>query len=173
MRRAARRPAGELLPRAGRRRRGPLGGHDRGDLGGRPEPGTARVRRGGRPAVRFLHAGPDRLRDRAARRRAAPQPRADPRGDERQSVPLRRLPQDRARRAARGGGERGAMKQIRKGKVILEGFEFTITAVYDEEDDWLPVWDADAELAIVGNPVPRTDGPKRVSGAARFTVDVQ
>jgi CO/xanthine dehydrogenase Mo-binding subunit len=65
------------------------------------------------------------------------------------------------------------VKQIRKGKVVYEGFEFTITAVYDEEDEWLPAWDADAELAVVGNPAPRIDGAKRVSGAARFTVDIQ
>jgi CO/xanthine dehydrogenase Mo-binding subunit len=65
------------------------------------------------------------------------------------------------------------VKQIRRGKMVYEGFEFTITAVYDEADEWLPAWDADAELAVVGHPVPRIDGPKRVSGAARFTVDIQ
>ena len=65
------------------------------------------------------------------------------------------------------------MKQIRKGKVVYEGFEFEITAVFDEADERLPAWEADAELAIVGNPVPRIDGAKRVTGAARFTVDVQ
>ena len=69
--------------------------------------------------------------------------------------------------------EEAGVKQIRKGKMVYEGFEFTITAVYDEEDEWLPAWDADAELAVVGNPAPRIDGAKRVSGAARFTVDVQ
>ena len=54
------------------------------------------------------------------------------------------------------------MKQIRKGKMVYEGFEFAITAVYDEADEWLPAWDADAELAVVGNPVPRIDGAQRV-----------
>ena len=65
------------------------------------------------------------------------------------------------------------MKKIRKGKMVYEGFEFAVTAVYDEADEGLPAWDADAELSIVGNPAPRIDGAKRVSGAARFTVDVQ
>jgi CO/xanthine dehydrogenase Mo-binding subunit len=65
------------------------------------------------------------------------------------------------------------VKQIRKGTVVYEGFEFSITAVFDEEDEWLPAWDADAELSVVGNPAPRIDGAKRVSGAARYTVDIQ
>ena len=65
------------------------------------------------------------------------------------------------------------MKKIRTGKVIYEGFEFAITAVYDDADEWLPAWDASAELAVVGKPTPRIDGPQRVSGAARFTVDIQ
>ena len=65
------------------------------------------------------------------------------------------------------------MKKIRKGKMVYEGFEFAITAVYDEADEWLAPWDEDAELAIVGNPLPRIDGAKRVSGAARYTVDVR
>jgi xanthine dehydrogenase YagR molybdenum-binding subunit len=65
------------------------------------------------------------------------------------------------------------VKKIRKGKMVYEGFEFEVTAVYDEADEWLPAWDEHAELEIVGNPVPRIDGAKRVSGAARFTVDVQ
>jgi xanthine dehydrogenase YagR molybdenum-binding subunit len=65
------------------------------------------------------------------------------------------------------------VKKIRTGKVIYEGFEFAITAVYDEADEWLPAWDASAELAVVGRPTPRIDGPQRVSGAARFTVDIQ
>ncbi len=65
------------------------------------------------------------------------------------------------------------MKQIRKGKMVYEGLELTITSVYDEADTWLPAWDADAELAVVGNPAPRIDGAQRVSGAARFTVDIQ
>jgi CO/xanthine dehydrogenase Mo-binding subunit len=65
------------------------------------------------------------------------------------------------------------VKKIRKGKMFYEGFEMTITAVYEEADEWLPAWDADAELAIVGQPLPRIDGAKRVSGDSRFTVDVQ
>jgi CO/xanthine dehydrogenase Mo-binding subunit len=65
------------------------------------------------------------------------------------------------------------VKKIRTGKVIYEGFEFALTAVYDDSDEWLPPWDASAELTVVGKPAPRIDGPQRVSGAARFTVDIQ
>ena len=65
------------------------------------------------------------------------------------------------------------MKKIRKGRMVYEGFEFAVTAVYDEADEWLAPWDADAELVIVGNPVPRIDAAKRVTGAGCFTVDVQ
>ena len=49
-----------------------------------------RVRRGGRPAVRLLHAGPDRLGDRAAdRRRRARPPRRCGAALDRQPLPLR------------------------------------------------------------------------------------
>jgi CO/xanthine dehydrogenase Mo-binding subunit len=65
------------------------------------------------------------------------------------------------------------VKKIRKGRMVYEGFEFAVTAVYDEEDELLVPWGEDAELSVVGNPLPRIDGAKRVSGAARFTVDVQ
>lgn len=65
------------------------------------------------------------------------------------------------------------MKRIRKGVTVYEGFEFIVTAVYDDEDEWVAPWGADAELAVVGRPVPRQDGARRVTGAARFTVDIQ
>jgi len=65
------------------------------------------------------------------------------------------------------------VKRIRQGKMVYEGFEFAVTAVYDDEDAALVPWDADAELSVVGNPVARIDGAKRVSGSARYTVDVQ
>jgi xanthine dehydrogenase YagR molybdenum-binding subunit len=65
------------------------------------------------------------------------------------------------------------MKTIRKGRIVHDGFEHLVTAVYDEQDDQLVPWDEHAELSVVGNPLPRVDGAKRVSGAACFTVDVQ
>lgn len=34
-------------------------------------------------------------------------------------------------------------------------------------------WDADAKLQIVGKPVPRIDGPLKVTGKAKYTYDVQ
>ena len=66
--------------------------------------------------MRLLHAGPDRQRDGAARARPAAEPRADPRGDGGQPLPLRRLPEDRARDPARGGERRdGAARQDAEG----------------------------------------------------------
>jgi CO/xanthine dehydrogenase Mo-binding subunit len=40
------------------------------------------------------------------------------------------------------------------------------------EEDGLQAWPGGAELAAVGRPTPRADGAKRVSGAARYTVDI-
>ncbi len=40
------------------------------------------------------------------------------------------------------------------------------------EDDGLVSWEAEAALRHVGHPTPRLTGPQRVSGAARYTVDV-
>ena len=53
----------------------------------------------------------------------------------------------------------------------MEGRFEDVWALVDEEDD-LETWPEDADLAIVGKPAPRQDGPLRASGAARYTVDV-
>ena len=53
----------------------------------------------------------------------------------------------------------------------MEGRFEDVWALVDEEDD-LETWPEDADLAIVGKPAPRQDGPHRASGAARYTVDV-
>ncbi|MCE2942783.1 MAG: xanthine dehydrogenase family protein molybdopterin-binding subunit [Gemmatimonadota bacterium] len=36
----------------------------------------------------------------------------------------------------------------------------------------LPPWEADATLAVVGQPVPRVDGPAKAAGRARYTADI-
>src|SRR5579862_4550695 len=50
--------------------------------------------------------------------------------------------------------------QVYEQRVVLEG-------------DEPPVWGADAELRIVGQPTPRVDGRERVTGAAQYTADVR
>lgn len=50
--------------------------------------------------------------------------------------------------------------QVEEKRVVLEGEE-------------PPVWGPDAELALVGKPTPRVDARERVTGAARYTYDVQ
>ncbi len=49
--------------------------------------------------------------------------------------------------------------QIYEQRVVLEG-------------DEPAVWDADAQLSVVGQPIPRVDGRERVSGGAQYTYDV-
>ncbi|HEX8732838.1 MAG TPA: xanthine dehydrogenase family protein molybdopterin-binding subunit [Ktedonobacterales bacterium] len=49
--------------------------------------------------------------------------------------------------------------QVYEQRVVLEG-------------DEPAVWDADAKLGVVGQPVPRVDGRERVTGGAQFTYDV-
>jgi CO/xanthine dehydrogenase Mo-binding subunit len=53
----------------------------------------------------------------------------------------------------------------------MEGRFEEVWALVDEDDD-VETWPESAELAIVGKPATRQDGPLRTSGAARFTVDV-
>src|SRR5438445_1333887 len=36
-----------------------------------------------------------------------------------------------------------------------------------------PIWDADARLNVVGKPIPRVDGPAKVTGGATYTYDVK
>src|SRR4051812_48374047 len=40
------------------------------------------------------------------------------------------------------------------------------------EEDGIVSWAPEAELSLVGKPTPRQSGPQRVSGLARYTVDV-
>ncbi len=49
--------------------------------------------------------------------------------------------------------------QVYEQRVVLEG-------------DEPPVWDAAADLHVVGKPTPRVDGRERVTGAAQYTADV-
>ena len=62
--------------------------------------------------VRLLHAGPGGLGDGAAGREPAAVERAGARRDERQPLPLRRVPGHRARGAARRRGARGLMAKL-------------------------------------------------------------
>jgi xanthine dehydrogenase YagR molybdenum-binding subunit len=50
--------------------------------------------------------------------------------------------------------------QVEEKRVVIEGEE-------------PPVWGQDAELRLVGKPTPRVDARERVSGAARYSYDVQ
>ena len=102
--------------------------------------------------MRLLHAGADRQRDGAARARAAADPGADPRRDGRQPLPLRRLPEDRARDPARRG--RRDDPRFVKTQTEMEGRYEDVWVLVDDADD-VESWDADAELALVGRPAPR------------------
>ena len=53
----------------------------------------------------------------------------------------------------------------------MEGRFEDVWALVDEDDE-LETWPEDAELAVVGRPATRQDGPLRASGSARYTVDV-
>ena len=53
----------------------------------------------------------------------------------------------------------------------MEGRFEDVWALVDEDDD-VETWTDEAELAVVGKPATRRDGPLRASGAARYTVDV-
>src|SRR5881296_1647753 len=104
---AARRPAGVVVPGAGRRLARPRGDDAAGPRARRrPAPAAGRVRAPRRRAVRLLHArnAPDRARLPGAR--AAPRPRRHPRRARRQPLPLHGLHEDRRRR--RGLRARGA-----------------------------------------------------------------
>src|SRR5205807_1190007 len=66
---------------------------------------AASLHRPGRLPVRLLHAGPDLLRRRADGRGTAQNGRRHPRADERQPLPLRRLPQHPGRDPAGDAGK--------------------------------------------------------------------
>jgi xanthine dehydrogenase YagR molybdenum-binding subunit len=62
------------------------------------------------------------------------------------------------------------MSRLVKTVTEMEGrFEEKWVLVSDDDPE---AWPVDAELAIVGQPTPRITGPLRVSGGARYTVDV-
>jgi CO/xanthine dehydrogenase Mo-binding subunit len=64
------------------------------------------------------------------------------------------------------------MPRLVRSQREMEGRVEEVWALVDEEDD-LETWPEDAELDVVGKPSPRQDGPVRVSGRSRYTVDVR
>src|SRR5579863_10572540 len=50
--------------------------------------------------------------------------------------------------------------QINEQRFVMEGEE-------------PPTWGPDAQLSVVGKPIPRVDGRERVTGAAKYTYDIQ
>ncbi|HKV44284.1 MAG TPA: xanthine dehydrogenase family protein molybdopterin-binding subunit [bacterium] len=62
------------------------------------------------------------------------------------------------------------MPRIIKQKIEFEG-RIEEREVVIEGDD-LPIWSAEERFTVVGTPVTRVDGRERVSGAARYTVDL-
>jgi xanthine dehydrogenase YagR molybdenum-binding subunit len=63
------------------------------------------------------------------------------------------------------------MPKLIKTKVEMEGRTTEEYALVEGEE--LPPWGADEELGIVGFPTARVDGAERVSGEARYTLDVR
>ncbi len=63
------------------------------------------------------------------------------------------------------------MVKVVKTRVEIEGRIHEETVVVEREEP--PAWEADRRFSVVGRPVSRVDGPERVSGAARYTADVQ
>ena len=63
------------------------------------------------------------------------------------------------------------MAKIVKTQVEIEGKWHEQESLVETDD--LVRWDADADLTVVGRPMPRVDGLERVSGAAEYTFDVQ
>ncbi len=121
-------------------------------------------------AVRLLHARARSCRrPRCCATTRRPTPAQVRRGDERQHLPLRLLREDRARHP-----------QLRRRRRLMPRLVKTVTEIegrFEEkwvlvEEDGIVSWEPDAELAVVGKPAPRQTGPQRVSGVARYTVDV-
>src|SRR5919198_1423037 len=173
LRGARRRSGRRVVHSAGRSSRGARGGHDRGDLEQRLDRPSGSIRRRGRPPVRVLHAGPDRCGDRAARGDAQAVERADPGGDERQPLSLRRLPEDRASHPP-SSRERVMTHRLVKATSEMEGRITEVWTLVDDEDE-LEQWPAngDETLVAVGRPAARQDGPVRAAGRATYTVDIR
>src|SRR4051794_33072703 len=64
------------------------------------------------------------------------------------------------------------MPKVVKARLEFEGRYFEQPAVIEEEDEGLGEWAEGTEFSLVGRPAPRADGPRRVSGSARYTVDI-
>src|SRR5687768_14866702 len=62
------------------------------------------------------------------------------------------------------------MPKLIKSEINVEGRVSVQYAVVDGPE--LPAWGENEELAIVGQPLPRVDGPARATGEARYTYDV-
>src|SRR5436305_6558111 len=112
--------------------------------------------------MRLLHAGADRERGRARRVDAEAVDRGDPTCDERQPLPLRRIPEDR-------GGDSYVARLIRTEKEV-EGRYEEVWLVVDE--DALEQWPA-GPRTVVGRPATRVDGLERARGEAVYTADVK
>ncbi len=109
---------------------------------------AAGVRRGGRRAVRLLHAGPRRRRrPTCCSGHAEPSRRRDPRGALRQPLPLHRLRQDLRRRAASPRGR--ALHEPRRGRDPLRAARW-------------------ARSADLGARMLRPDGIPKVKGAFAY-----
>ena len=63
------------------------------------------------------------------------------------------------------------MKRFDTATVEFEGNLLTSKVLVDDEDAQLPVWDG-TQLDVVGRPTARIDATRRVSGRARYTVDI-
>src|SRR5579859_7767363 len=122
--------------------------------------------------MRLLHAGPDPGGESLAR--SPPQPHA---GRYRarhvgQSLPVWRLSGDCARGPAGRANAAGRLIMVRvvRTKVEYEGRTYEETVVVEGEE---PQPLADADLHAIGQSTRRVDGLERVTGAARYTSDIQ
>jgi len=63
------------------------------------------------------------------------------------------------------------MARIKKTQIEFEGRVYEREIVVPDQD--VPPWGEDAELRLVGRPLPRVDGQARVTGQALYTADVR
>src|SRR3954466_9338764 len=63
------------------------------------------------------------------------------------------------------------MVRVVRTKVTIEGRVHEETVILEGEEP--PAWADDAQLRTVGRAIPRVDGRERVTGAARYTSDIQ
>ena len=115
----------------------------------------------GRVPVRLLHPRPAALGRRAPARHPAPERGRDPGRDEREPVPLRRLPGHRARRRAGGGGGLtwpGSCARRSRWRAA------TRSAGRSSRTTPRPSTRTASALAVVGHPHARVSAAARVSG---------